>query len=344
MAQLVVQRLLNQQLLSPQYGTPAEVVAHMGAMQAQEYRMMRWAVAMRTQKPSAQAFADDYNTGRIVRLHLLRGTWQLVAKADYWWMLDLFAERSKKVINGWMKSNNISISQQEYNSIRTILIETAQGRSNTTKEDFAQALTVHGKTMDDHRLSYHIRMAELDGVLCSGDLLPMKMTYCLSAEKMGPQTFRDPDESLHDIAKRYFQSHAPATIEDFVWWSGLTKSECKKGMASLGDQLISIRHADTNFYLLDSCRTQGILRNNLILLPSYDEYLIGYKSRYLVLDKKYTHLAHTRNGIFFPVVLHNGIAVGNWKPFEKTLETKFFEPSSISAEKAWLQYQKYLNS
>ncbi len=344
MAQLVVQRLLNQQLLSPQYGTPAEVVAHMGAMQAQEYRMMRWAVAVRTQKPSAQAFADDYNTGRIVRLHLLRGTWQLVAKADYWWMLDLFAERSKKVINGWMKSNNISISQQEYNSIRTILIETAQGRSNTTKEDFAQALTVHGKAMDDHRLSYHIRMAELDGVLCSGDLLPMKMTYCLSAEKMGPRTVCDRGKSLHDIAKRYFQSHAPATIEDFVWWSGLTKSECKKGMASLGDQLISIRHADTDFYLLDSCRTKGILRNNLILLPSYDEYLIGYKSRYLVLDKKYTHLAHTRNGIFFPVVLHNGIAVGNWKPFEKTLETKFFEPSSISAEKAWLQYQKHLNS
>ena len=41
-------RLLNQQLIVPQFKTPSEVVSHMGAMQAQEYRMMRWAVEMRT--------------------------------------------------------------------------------------------------------------------------------------------------------------------------------------------------------------------------------------------------------------------------------------------------------
>ena len=36
-------RLLNQQLVAPQFKTPEEVVSYMGAMQAQEYRMMRWA-------------------------------------------------------------------------------------------------------------------------------------------------------------------------------------------------------------------------------------------------------------------------------------------------------------
>lgn len=41
-------RLLNQQLMAPQFRHPAEVVHYMGAMQAQEYRLMRWAVAMRT--------------------------------------------------------------------------------------------------------------------------------------------------------------------------------------------------------------------------------------------------------------------------------------------------------
>ncbi len=38
-------RLLNQQLVCPQFNTSAEVVSWMGAMQAQEYRAMRWAVA-----------------------------------------------------------------------------------------------------------------------------------------------------------------------------------------------------------------------------------------------------------------------------------------------------------
>ena len=49
-------RLLSQQLFAPQYSDPAEVVSYMGAMQAQEYRMMRWAVEMRTRRPSHKAF------------------------------------------------------------------------------------------------------------------------------------------------------------------------------------------------------------------------------------------------------------------------------------------------
>ena len=52
-------RLLNQQLIVPQFKSPTEVVSHMGAMQAQEYRMMRWAVEMRTTKPSHKAFKED---------------------------------------------------------------------------------------------------------------------------------------------------------------------------------------------------------------------------------------------------------------------------------------------
>lgn len=67
-------RLLNQQLIAPRYSKPTEVVRYMGAMQAQEYRMMRWAVAMRTRKPSHKAFKQAYDEGKIIRQHLMRGT------------------------------------------------------------------------------------------------------------------------------------------------------------------------------------------------------------------------------------------------------------------------------
>ena len=65
-------RLINQQLVVPQFKEPEEVVRYMGAMQAQEYRMMRWAVAMRTSRPSAKKFKEAYDSGRIIRLHLMR--------------------------------------------------------------------------------------------------------------------------------------------------------------------------------------------------------------------------------------------------------------------------------
>ena len=90
----VTLRLLNQQLVAPQFSDPAEVVSHLGAMQAQEYRLMRWAVAMRTRKPSLSAFTKAFDSGKIIRLHLMRGTWQLVAAEDYWWMLELCAPKA----------------------------------------------------------------------------------------------------------------------------------------------------------------------------------------------------------------------------------------------------------
>ena len=97
-------RLLNQQLVAPQYSDPAEVVNYMGAMQAQEYRMMRWAVAMRTRRPSHKAFKKAFDEGRIIRLHLMRGTWQLVSAEDYWMMVDLCAPKAIAVTKGWMST------------------------------------------------------------------------------------------------------------------------------------------------------------------------------------------------------------------------------------------------
>ena len=91
-------RLLNQQLVCPQFSTPAEVVDYMGAMQAQEFRMMRWAVAMRTRKPSAKAFKRAFDSGQVIRLHLMRGTWQLVSANDYWPLLELCAPKALATI------------------------------------------------------------------------------------------------------------------------------------------------------------------------------------------------------------------------------------------------------
>ena len=75
-------RLLSQQLAAPLFKDPAEVVSWFGAMQAQDYKSMRWAVSMRTRRPSGKAFEKAYNDGRIVRTHLLRTTWQLLAGED----------------------------------------------------------------------------------------------------------------------------------------------------------------------------------------------------------------------------------------------------------------------
>lgn len=349
-------RLLSQQLISPQFVSPKEVVAHMGAMQAQDYRMMRWAVMMRMKKPSAEAFRQAYDAGEIIRLHLHRGTWQLVSSDDYGWMLQLFADKAERVIRGWMKANKVTIEDDELYGVRDILVDTCEERERTenaglaygsaTKEEFANALSERGIMMDAHRLSYHIRLAELSGTLCSGCLTPMQATYTLTEKKVGgklgvwgrmSKCDMERDEMLMLLARKYFQSHSPATFEDYLWWSGLTASECRKGMDLLGSELRKERWMDYEFYLHESCRTRGFRKGVSRLLPPFDEYLIGYKSRELSLSPVHTHHAHTNNGIFFPIIAHDGIICGNWTPWEKNLKTTFFLPpeEELSFDKQW---------
>ena len=336
----IVIRLLNQQLFAPQFSTPTELVRYMGAMQAQEYRMMRWAVAMRTRKPSLKAFKKAYDEGRIIRLHLMRCTWQLVCAEDYWSLIDLFGPKVISLTKGWMSSNKIAIPDEELMRVRDVLVQTVAEKRSATKEDFVQALAEKDMKLDDNRLSYHIRMAEIMGVLCSGDLLPMKVTYSLAAEKIKSSAKMERDEALAHITRRYFQSRQPATLEDFVWWSGLNIGDCRKGIALLGDYIHAERYKERAFYLTDDCRTRGFRKGKLLLIPPYDEFLIGYKSRDIQLAPEHKHHAHNNSGIFQPVIAYDGRICGNWSPYKDKCQMTFFDAghSEDEIQASWQAY------
>jgi len=339
-------RLLNQQLICPQFTTPYDVVAWMGAMQAQEYKMMRWAVGMRTKRPSAKAFEKDYNSGRIVRVHLFRTTWQLVPGEDLGWMLELCRENALRGMAGWMHSSGVSIPQAEQEAIQEIFQDYLSQSRSVLKADFASALKDRGIVMEEHRLSYHIRLAEYSGLLCSGDLHPQKPTYALAADKLPKVAPVSKEEALAKLARTYFRSHGPATLEDFVWWSGLNISDCKNGINAIRSELIEERWKRLSFFRHQDSRTRGFRSGTVTLLPPYDEYLIAYKSRHVAVHPDHMHRAHSGNGIFWPVLLQDGEVVGNWSAAGGKLRSEVFhsdcELNEAALAKEITRYQKFL--
>ncbi len=321
-------RLLSQQLICPQFTAPHDVVEWMGAMQAQEYRLMRWAVEMRTRRPSAKAFEKAYDEGKIVRGHLFRTTWQLVAGEDWCWMLELCRTSALRGLAGWMKSNGVHIPQAEQDTIQQIFSDYLERHRIALKPDFVAALAEKGIAMDDHRLSYHIRLGEYSGLLCSGDLFPMKHSYALVKDKLPVQRLLPKEEALALLARKYFRSHGPATLEDFVWWSGLNSSECKIGIEAQQTELIQEHWKGLTFFRHRDSRTRGFRSGTVTLLPSYDEYLIGYKSRHVAVHPDHAHHAHNQRGIFWPVVLLDGEVIGNWSVPGGKLQVEIFHPEA----------------
>lgn len=334
-------RLLNHQLISSRFTDVRDLVSWMGMLQAQEYKMMRWAVGMRLREPSMRAFRESYDAGRIVRTHLFRCTWQLVAAEDLSWMLPLCAEKNKVAIRGYLSYCGRSIGEREYERANRLICDALAGEKSVRKDILLTRLAESGLDDDAHTISIYLRRAELEGIICSGVLDERQNTYALVEERIPRSRELRRDEAIVELARRYFQSHSPATLEDFVWWTNLGVGECRDAVEAIRDELVAEPVSGTTYFIHCNCRCRGY-RRQTILLPSYDEYLIGYKSRHHVLDEEFRPRAYSRNGLFYPVILHDGQVVGNWHPRK---EPSFFRDEMLpDVADALLRYRRFLDS
>lgn len=306
-------RMLNQQLLSPLYERPEDIVAWQGAMQAQDYNYFRWAIGIRQRIPQLVRLQEAFAKAELLRLHLLRCTVQVVSHTDIGWLLSLCKERNLRTLQSWHKSINISFSESYFEEITYALQELLAGGKSLPKRAIAEKLTTLGFLLDDRLLTSLLVRMEIEGLLCSGEMQGREATWALLSERVPIICSLTPDEALKQLALKYFRSHSPASLEDFVWWSGLPKAQCRKALTLIANEIEETKVEEETMYLYHNTPDCSDYAGMVLLLPPYDEYLIGYKSRWVALEKKHTAKAHNNFGIFKPVILHEGRVVGNWK-------------------------------
>lgn len=322
-------RMIGQQLAEPLFEQPGELVAWMGAIQAQDYNMCKWAVGMRLKSATLQTVNEALERGEIVRTHVMRPTWHLVAGEDIRWMLKLSSARIKSAIDSWVKGGGIEISEPQYTRCVDLLGKILSGNKSLTKEEITVEMSHAGVPTEDERVKRYLLRAEVLGIVCSGGDREGKPTYALLDEHVPATRELHREEALVKWAASYFRSHAPATLADFVWWSGLTMTEARKAIGLLGSELIEEQFGTQKYYIHQSYG-RTCPQKNLHFLPPFDEYLISYKERTAALDLKHQPKAFNRYGIFYPVILHNGRIIGNWtkavKKDQLRISTSFFEP------------------
>lgn len=304
-------RLLNQHIISPQFDTPQEVVAWMGAMQAQDLASVKWAIGLRTKKPTLTEVNAALDRGDILRTHLMRPTWHIVQASDIRWMLALSRERNQRAFKGWFKE--IWNDTDSYCKSRDIIGEALCGGHSLSAAELSERFAACGLPTDERHVKMYLIRAELDSVICSGRVTGNINTYMLLDERVPVSSLPTKEEMSVRLAANYFRGHSPATLTDFVWWSGLTQTEAKKAIASLGRDLMAETCKDRTYYIHTDSRIMGRSAVSAVLLPPFDEILLGYKDRTPVLPLCHYPYAFTNNGLFFPVLLHKDRIVGNWK-------------------------------
>ncbi len=341
-------RLLSHQLVNSTLKSAEEVVAYMGAMQAQNVNACKWAIGLRS-KANINAINKALDEGRILRTHVMRPTWHIVSAENIRWMQELTRQNVERMFNGYVRQHGISISERLYCKAIDIIVKALEGGNSLTREELADSISKAGLPVSPHHINAYISHAEIYAIICSGRLNRHINTYMLIDERVAPQKSIPRDEALTRLAKLYFQSHSPATELDFAWWSGLSLGDVRKAIASISTEMEEIHIYNKVYYLHNSCRTRTVTRNRIHLLPPFDEYIVGYKDRSDVLDKEFSSKAFTNNGIFFPVVAVGGEVCGNWNvaAFAKTNAidmTPFNDSVQFEAkakEKAEAHYRRY---
>ena len=328
---LIQQRLASQQLDRPSFARPVDLVAWFGAMQAQDYAAAKWAIGIRMPDETDATIEQALAGKSIIRTWALRSTLHVVAADDIRWMLALVRSRLQIQCNSYYRK--LELNEMVFAKSQAIMTQVLQGGRQLTRPELKAALEQQGILTHDLRLNFLLGNAAFDSLICFGNRRGKEFTFTLLDEWAPGTKTLERDEALAKLTLRYFTSHGPATLQDFVWWSGLTGAEAKAGLELAKSALFQDVINGKVYWMNNSMPTLSNVSPAVHLLPSFDEYLVAYKDRTAPLGTlNFSQIVSAGNGIFSPVIVVDGRVVGTWKRTIKkdtvSIETSLFVPLS----------------
>lgn len=325
-------RLASQQIGATRFDEPGALVAHMGALQAQDHASALWAIGLRVRGASLADVLAAIASRAVVRTWLLRGTLHVVAGADLRSMLALLGPRTIAAMAG--RHRQLELDDQVFTACRKLLEKALRGTPLARGVLFA-LLEANGIATAGQRGIHILWRLSQDGLLCFADHIGKQPAFALLDDwlpQSAPPLARD--EALARLAVRYFTSHGPATVADFAYWSGLTLTDARRGLA--GAHGLEQRTADgTTWIMAPGAFDQAGDGRGVFLLPGFDEYLLGYKDRGAVLAPEYAErITPGGNGVFKPMIVSNGRIVGTWRRADAALAPEAFTTLSGAEKKA----------
>ena len=300
-------RLTNQKLINSSFTQPHQVVQWLGAVQAQDLGASLYAIGLRVPQSTEASIEAALADKTIVRSWPMRSTIHHMPAEDALWMTKLLGPRTNTKSASVFR--NFGLTPEILNAARPI-IEKILADGPKTRSDIYAALEAEGIASDGSRGMHILKYWGQEALLCIAPREGKQPTFALMEPWINHHNSPGNEEGMAILAKRYFQSHGPATLKDFMWWTGATKTEAAKALDAIKiDFITSIINGQE--YILPPDKTLPSLNPNLaFLLPAFDEYTVAYADRTAVMDLD--DLKTVYNGISANIII-GGRGLGLWK-------------------------------
>jgi hypothetical protein len=176
-----------------------------------------------------------------------------------------------------------------------------------------------------------VRRAALEGVLCvgpdrNGDEAYVVLDDWVGSNGRGPRP--DGDASLAELGRRYLTAYGPASAPDLAAWSGLPLARARRAWALLAGELTEVSVDGAPSWVLSTERLDAGPRRrpSVRLLPAFDTYLLGYRSRQSQVDDRHARRVWPGGGWIHPTLAVDGRVVATWRLASSQVVVEPFEP------------------
>ncbi|HYC85628.1 MAG TPA: winged helix DNA-binding domain-containing protein [Chryseosolibacter sp.] len=341
--QLIRYRLAAQSLAPQNFSDPADAVEWMGAVQAQDYAGSLWALGIRCKAINETDVEKAIEDRRIIRSWPMRGTLHFTAPQYIRWMLKHLTPRV--ISRAASIYRQAGLNEKVFLKSAGLLTKALEGNRQLTRNEMYDVLEEGKVSTEGYRGLHILGYLAQQGLICLSARRGKQPTFALLEEWVEPFPIPPADEAYATLCRLYFRSHGPATVADFMWWSGLTKKEADLAIADNSATLSHEKLGDEHFYFVETADSKKIPR--VILIPAFDEYTVAYKDRTAVADPA----AFKKSGYALsPCVIINGSVGGQWKrtlaknhvDVHVTLFSKISPADKTALEKETKRYGKFV--
>lgn len=305
-AELQARRIVAQGLHSP-VRTAVEVARWMLGVQGQTYAAGIRALSLRGPLADAAVLAA-VDKHEVVRAWPMRGTLHFLPAEDARWMMRLCSPRVARAQQ--QRRPGLGLEETDVTVAREALHAELRGGALTRPEVY-EVFRAAGVDPADGRGPHLVRAFGGEGDVVQGPRRGSVETFVHVDELPVEQRDLTGDAALAELGTRYLHSHGPASAKDLAWWAGLTMAQDRKAIALARDVVpFDDEHWMGDWQLdVPTAELEAALAATYEL-PAFDEILLGYGDKSLLLLEELRPQVLTRNGLSWPFVLQGGSIVG----------------------------------
>jgi hypothetical protein len=305
------ERMRSQRLSGDRPPSVAVAIRAVVGVQAQDLPAAELAVRAR----SAGTTRSDVTHARVrlrsvVWTWAMRGTLHLVGAEDVRWLLSLLGPPAAAAAG--RRRAELGFPPERAERAVAAILRLLADHGPHTRAQLVEALAAEGFDASGQAAAHLLHLAAMRGLVCRGPEIDGEAAYVLLDDWVDPSPIPDRARAVAELVLRYLDGYGPASPPDLANFAGLPVSLIREGWRQVGDSLTEVDTSAGSAWMRRAT-SSAVGRPTVRLLPGFDTYLMGYRTRHLAVAPQHARRVLPGGGWIHPTVAMDGRVVGVWK-------------------------------